>query len=1296
MAKDPVDQLRGMWDGDAKPILWLGAGASCQADPPLSTLWGLVEALKAKHARTWDPPALDDPYALIDNFVGELGEGELHRFFERAFRPGGRSPEPGPLHRHLAKLVAAGRFELIIDTTYDLLLRRACDDAGAAYRFSQLDRGLHLPQEGLPRFLALHGTWDDWTSVVLTGQSFAEYDSRHPLAIHELELKLRQHRVLFVGCSLQDPRLLNWMTGLGDVERRRLHLWRALLAPGEGKKLEGLMWKGRSYAKVLASIKQTELPDFASLPRWFEQLTAEAEVPNARQLDVLIRPGTRWTIEAAGERVEVDPPAITPAELAKLRGIACDGFPCEADGTVVTAVATKLHAAEALARGVGERLAALLPGKANERLAALIGSAATNDPATLHLRVDGEPTAVDAVMLLPWELLTVGGSFALESGQLHLVREVVVAGAQHLPNDVTSPRILAHVAAPEGEDMVELDLEAAAYRIARALDPLREHTRFTELGTLDDLQEAARALGHTTILHFSGHGSPGGLWFENANGGPEKVSVATLCDGLAAVNSRLPAAVWLSCCYGAGTGKRGVSRVREWGGTETAATEPSIAAALHRRGIPQVLGYFGPVADALAARVDRDLFSALVETGRTVEAVRRARVSSKRVLDEGGRWAIFPLAWSMLALYHRGPDQKLLDPTLLKHPSRLSRDVLEPQKIAIEGAEGIAVLEHGFIGRRRVLAELRKRVNLGTRALGLYGLGGLGKTATMTRLAVVLVGARQTAKDVIVLPFGAGRSEGGLSSRLFAGLHTLVRDIVARHGRCPADWAARMQQIDELRDSDAQAEALARALLVAAHEGVLYLDNLETLQVHADGDDPAAWREPAIERFFAALTREVPRSTTILMTSRCRPLGSCGEWSSLLVAGKGEIFRMSAWWDPMRRLPFVLREALVENIDGHPLTVVWINSLLKEGPTEVIAPDADPALVRKTVLDPALQSLGSRYKQELVLGELIRRLPAGERAVLGECAEARKPVTRELLDRLGAGGKRLIELGLITRFGDDHWGLHSLVRQAVKDAGIPWTAVGRGTLGEFREAHAPEDADLDGLREALDHYLAARRFEDAGRVMTRVCSAMTRAGLHHASFAFLEELDSIEWPDAQRNAWLYLSSGVSLALGFFAKAEETARRSVELATHIHGTRDHTDVAASLHGLANVLVSLGKFDEAETSWISVVEIEERVFGSRHTATTIPTLLSLARLLLNTKRPVDALEWSREAWTAAIAGKLWLEVLSAGPVLIACLAATRGTGIEEVRSTLLAVLERFPEQHPARRRALAELEKVVRRP
>lgn len=52
----------------------------------------------------------------------------------------------------------------------------------------------------------------------------------------------------------------------------------------------------------------------------------------------------------------------------------------------------------------------------------------------------------------------------------------------------------------------------------------------------------------------------------------------------------------------------------------------SVAADLHRAGVPQVLGYFGPVPDPLAVEVDRTLFEELARTGSTLKAVRAARL----------------------------------------------------------------------------------------------------------------------------------------------------------------------------------------------------------------------------------------------------------------------------------------------------------------------------------------------------------------------------------------------------------------------------------------------------------------------------------------------------------------------------------------------------------------------------------------------------------------------------------------------------------------------------------------------
>jgi hypothetical protein len=88
VARAPIDQIRALWSGDAKPILWLGAGASCQAEPPLPTLWSLVEGLKQEPI--WENPGeFDDPYQLIDAFVAETTSSGRSS-------PAGRRPSLGP------------------------------------------------------------------------------------------------------------------------------------------------------------------------------------------------------------------------------------------------------------------------------------------------------------------------------------------------------------------------------------------------------------------------------------------------------------------------------------------------------------------------------------------------------------------------------------------------------------------------------------------------------------------------------------------------------------------------------------------------------------------------------------------------------------------------------------------------------------------------------------------------------------------------------------------------------------------------------------------------------------------------------------------------------------------------------------------------------------------------------------------------------------------------------------------------------------------------------------------------
>jgi hypothetical protein len=115
-----------------KPVLWVGAGLSRQADPPLPTLWQLAQGL-ADPPIGWAPlPELDDPHALFDRCLddGFAQPGELHDYLESQLRPGGRDPKPGALHEHLAALAYAGAFPFVVDPNYDLLLRRATRPKG--------------------------------------------------------------------------------------------------------------------------------------------------------------------------------------------------------------------------------------------------------------------------------------------------------------------------------------------------------------------------------------------------------------------------------------------------------------------------------------------------------------------------------------------------------------------------------------------------------------------------------------------------------------------------------------------------------------------------------------------------------------------------------------------------------------------------------------------------------------------------------------------------------------------------------------------------------------------------------------------------------------------------------------------------------------------------------------------------------------------------------------------------------------------------------------------------------------
>ena len=157
-------------------------------------------------------------------------------------------------------------------------------------------------------------------------------------------------------------------------------------------------------------------------------------------------------------------------------------------------------------------------------------------------------SADDVLLSLPWELLHHDGSFLVRGGRVDLARSTPddVGPGALVPEPPDVFKLVVNVSAPAGSG---LDYEGEAYRITRALAESVELTP-TELGTVEDLIETAKRV-RPAGLHFSGHGAPGRLQFEDDEGRSHDVDVAELAAELKRrVPGGLPPFFYLASCHG--------------------------------------------------------------------------------------------------------------------------------------------------------------------------------------------------------------------------------------------------------------------------------------------------------------------------------------------------------------------------------------------------------------------------------------------------------------------------------------------------------------------------------------------------------------------------------------------------------------------------------------------------------------------------------------------------------------------------------------------------------------------------
>jgi tetratricopeptide (TPR) repeat protein len=1159
----------------------------------------------------------------------------------------------------MARLAGANLFRAIFTTNYDELIEDALKAQDIHYLPEVLELNFRLQQRKNLLVLKLHGSRTDWKSVILSGRSYDTFQTTYPLLSNQLDLTLRTHPLVFVGCSMSDPRVLDWLGKLPEAERRGLHPGRVLITRRDWGKLS-------DDQRVLlgsANIKPILVDSHADIAAVLAEVARKLAPLDPEELVFNLTPGKdSWTV--VGSTPE-SAPHTSPnplqdealvAQLALLRELASRPVMIGTPGA-----AEQEAALDGLARTLGTRLTGVLLSEEARATVVRRLHAVDRGRARLSLRVHGGTDESDRALALPWELLMPEpGELAVRANKLAIVRDAVTEWSPLLQAPTAPLTLAVTIAAPE--DQGSLRYEDEAFRLQRSLVPLGHAVAFADLGDVDDLVRVASGVS-ATALHFSGHGLPGALVFENELGFAEPIKVEDLVAKLrlnlvpSGKSGSFPKLFFLASCHGASGGgvagstsasdgcrSDGLENGRHARALDTAIGRgPSTAAALHRSGFVQVLGYFGPVSDGLSTRAEETFYGAVAIGKTTLQATAEARATLSEEIDLEGNRVRFPVAWTQLALYHRGPDHPPARPgmdTGAALPERLQRKTVE--------VSGLPSLALGFIGRRAMQHLLRRKVKAGQKLLVLQGLGGLGKTALASQLL-----SRVFAPDP---PDALILTCGGLDPAS-ADPATALWGQAEAHGRLhsPPDWDAAMKDLRErILDPAAGFEATVRLLRKARPKLVVYADNLETLQdgpKTGDAENLGTWL-PGARSCWEALERLAEGGLVMASTRYAWANLDPDAWVPIEPMRPADVLRMIETYKHLGRLPRAVQNRIAEHVDGHPRTVEYLDTLVGKQ-RQFLGQSFEEKDHWAKLIEPVLPTNTEQITTYLLLDAVWTRLSNGARAHARTLTVLRVPAPWKVIEELGSAATttELSRAGMLTRFREqaledgtlkwvDRWGMHSLVAgfagkdveakarlEAHRAAGVAYDAWVEQPGARWSEQvegithlHAASEGDRAWpmvkqyvlwlrdkarYREALQWLV---RCEAAGTTGERLACALTllcqmRIHLGQRSSdmgAILDRALNLAESDDMKGAVLHEHGSLLQKQGKYPEAETLLRNALALNEKALGAA-HPSYGASQHALAVVLAQQGKYPEAEMllrNALAVLTLTEKAVGVAH--------------------------------------------------------------------------------------------------
>jgi tetratricopeptide (TPR) repeat protein len=553
---------------------------------------------------------------------------------------------------------------------------------------------------------------------------------------------------------------------------------------------------------------------------------------------------------------------------------------------------------------------------------------------------------------------------------------------------------------------------------------------------------------------------------------------------------------------------------------------------------------------------------------------------------------------------------------------------------------GLPVLEQGFIGRRGLQHEVRRRVHAGQRLLVFQGLGGLGKTALASQL-LSHVFAPDTADQVILRCAELDHTSDPIAA---------LRAQVEQHGRDHdfRYWDERALDLRERFPETAPGFGeVVRALRRERPNLVVYADNAENLQTGPVIEDPemlGAWRA-GVEPWWQEMERLAEEGVLVLASTRYA-------WARLdrrshLGVGPlspADCLRMIASFPALRQLPPDVQARLGSRVDGHPRTIELLDRLIAHREGQLGA-DRKVAEAWSEIIEPVLPEHEEWIRADLLLEKLWERLSEKAREHARHLTVLRRPAPAFVIDRMGTARDELIRSGLLTRFRElssyqgearwvERWGVVGLLLRFIPAA------------KDFPDAHAKaaaayEEWLLSGGRLRVDqaeviHHLHAigmgerawptvedlvlwlrdrGNYREAQDILAGCEAAGTRGGQLASALMLLaqvkrqqgnfgSELDlilkrasALTETEERQHAIRLETSQLWLDRGDLRRAADLLQRLLAETERAQRVPESFR-ATTMHTLADVLSRQGKYAEAESLLRRAVVIQERDLGTQH--------------------------------------------------------------------------------------------------